>query len=95
MVEDKEAICFYFPDHGLDVYQTKVNYSGHARRGDLESEAVGEEIPFMVYVSDGYRRRFPEVMERLYGGRDWEFVTEDFIYFLMDVLGVRFAEKSE
>ena len=95
LVHDKETLLFYFPDHGLDVFQTDNSYAGHARRGDAASEKVAKRIPFMIYATPKYQQKYPAEMKRMRESVDNEFVTENFIYALMDIMGVRFKDNND
>ena len=92
---DKEAVFFYFSDHGLDIYKVDSEYVGHGRRGNQKSEEIAKRIPFMIYATPLYQQKFPGEMKRMYESVDNEFVTENFIYSLMDLMGVRFEENDD
>jgi hypothetical protein len=49
----------------------------------------------MIYATKKYQERFPEEVEFFRNTIDNEIYTEDFIYFLMDVLGVKFRNNSD
>ena len=92
---DKEAIFFYFSDHGLDIFETNSNYAGHGRRGIPNSEEIAKKIPFMIYTSHLYRKRYPNEMNMMFENVNNKFVTENFIYTLMDLLGVKFEQNDD
>lgn len=93
LYRDKDAIVFYFSDHSLDVYETSDDFVGHAR--GLYNDPIGIRIPFMVYMTDTYRTMHPEVYNGIKKAVDDEFNTEDFIYTIMDVVGLRFKENDD
>jgi len=95
LFEDKEAIIIYFSDHALDVYQSSNDYCAHAKATNPASVAAGKAIPFMVYASRMYQRRFPEMMKRIKSSVDETFSTDDLIYTVMDVIGVKFARNDD
>lgn len=41
-------LVLYFPDHGLDIFDTDPEYAGHARPTDAESFKQGVSIPFII-----------------------------------------------
>ena len=92
--EDSEAIVFYFPDHGIDLYESDEEYCGHARKNDDVSEKVAMDIPFFVYLSPKYRKRFPEKSAVIRMNTDMEFCTDDILYTVMDLAGVKFAQSG-
>ena len=93
--EDEEVVVIYFPDHGLDVYNSDENYVGHPRTTDSLSVAVGREIPFMIYASPEYQINFPNKMRQIKTTLSKSFRTDDVLYTVMDILGVKFADKDD
>lgn len=89
MLEFKEqnAIVLYFPDHGLDVFQSSPFYAGHARRLDRESERIGREIPFLVYVTDSYKEQNSELVNQIRTRAENTFCTDDITNFVMEIAG--------
>lgn len=86
--DNDETMIFYFPDHGLDIYQTRSDYAGHAIRGNAKSMEVSKQIPFMVYMNENFQRQNPDIVKKIKEKQDAAFETQDMIYFLMDILGV-------
>lgn len=95
LFDKEEAIGIYFPDHGLDVYNSDENYVGHPRTIDSLSIAVGRDIPFMIYTSPKYQTNFPDCMNRIKTTLNKSFRTDDILYTVMDIMGVRFAENDD
>lgn len=93
--ENKEAIVIYFPDHGLDVYNSDENYVGHPRTIDSLSVAAGREIPFMIYTSPEYQKNFPDKMHQIKTTLLKSFRTDDVLYTIMDIMGVKFADNDD
>lgn len=94
LFKEKEAIVFYFSDHGLDIYNSSEDFCGHANANNPESYYWGTQIPFMVYMSDRYKEKFPEKVQVIEEKADEPFRTDDFIYMLMDIIGVKFASDT-
>ena len=92
--DNKEAIVFYFPDHGLDVFYTSDDYAAHAKQTP-ESQRFGKEIPFMIYTTDRFRKRYPLIVERMRESVDKPFCTDDLIYTLMDIMNIRFHDNKD
>lgn len=93
--ENEEAIIIYFPDHGLDVYNSDENYVGHPRSIDSLSVAVGKQIPFMIYASPEYQNNYPEKMNIIKTTLFKTFRTDDVIYTIMDIMGVKFGDNND
>lgn len=92
---DKEAVVFYFSDHALDVYDSSKDYVGHARINDSLSVKAGSAIPFMIYASPQYQEHFPAEMELIKNSVDKPFRTDDLLYTLMDIVGVKFDDNQD
>ena len=86
--KDDEALIFYFSDHSLDIYDTWGDYFGNGIPTNAHSYAMGTDIPFMIYPTLKYQEKYPETTNRIISATDNEIHTEDFIYLLMDLLGV-------
>ena len=93
--EDDEAVVFYVPDHGLDLFHTRPDYYLHALVANPESVSYAIQIPFLVYATDKYRARFPETVSRMEKARDNRFETEDLIYTIMDIAHISFTENDD
>ena len=88
VIKEKDAIVIYFSDHGLDVFNTSGNYIGHAKIGNNESVRMGKEIPFMVYITDEYKRLRPEIENRINNSQNKYFRTDSVMYTIMDIAGI-------
>lgn len=92
--DDDETIVFYFSDHGLDVYQSRPDYIGHAIRGNKRSRAASRDIPFMVYMNKAFQKKYPEVFLKISSMQDQPFETQDLIYLLMDLAEVHVSASD-
>ena len=95
LFKEKNAIGFYFSDHGLDIYHTRKDYAAHGIKSDPESVRISKDIPFMVYTTNRFKRTYPDLMDKIHKSVNRSFVTEDFMYSLMDILGVHFADNDD
>lgn len=93
--EDEEVLAFYFPDHGMDIFETDPEVCGHARGTDPKSVATAREIPFFIYMSDLYKERHPSQIQMVQESIDKPFNTENFIYTLMDIAGWKFEGNND
>lgn len=92
--DKKDAIIFYFPDHSLDIFQTKSGYCSHAIDTSPESTKIGKSIPMIVYMSPEYQKRHGDVAAKLRSAKDKEFNTSDIIYTIMDIVSARFRDND-
>lgn len=91
----EETIVLYFPDHGEDIYDSSADYCGHGKPGDPVSFKCGTDIPFMVYMSDKYKKHYPHKSKVLSRNVNKEFCTEDILYILMDILGLELNDNRD
>lgn len=94
MLKDKEAVAIYCPDHAQDLYESSPDYCGHGVKGP-KSAFYGTQIPFMVYTSPLYQERFSEMTRRIRESVDRKFRTDDLIYTVMDLVGVKFQDNDD
>ena len=81
---DSDSLVFYFSDHGDEVYDFR-DFLGHA---DNMASRFMVEIPFMVYMSDGFLTRYPSIAECVQKVRNLPFMIDDFIHALLDIAGI-------
>lgn len=85
---DKETIVFYFPDHGIDPFRSSSNYIGHAEANNPASIMHGKQIPFFVYTTDKYKKRFPLMEEIISNAIDIHYRTDSIMYTIIDIAGI-------
>lgn len=83
-----DAVVFYFPDHGLDVYESDPTYCGHAKNTP-ESKEISCQIPFMVYMSPEFQKRHPRAAAHIRQQKDIPLTTDSFIFSALDAAGFR------
>jgi glucan phosphoethanolaminetransferase (alkaline phosphatase superfamily) len=81
-----ESFVLYFSDHGEEVYEFR-DYHGHSN--PMLSPYMAE-IPFILWLSDEYRRRHPEFVSRLGDGLDRPYVTSDLLYGISELARLTF-----
>ncbi|MCX2716838.1 phosphoethanolamine transferase [Helicobacter sp. MIT 21-1697] len=81
---DKEALIIYLSDHGDEVYDFR-DFAGH-------NESMGSrfmiEVPFMVYMSEGFKEKYPDIFTKVQQAKDKPFMSDDFIHSFLDLLGI-------
>ena len=88
LFNDKNSVVIYLSDHGLDVFYTDDDYAAHAKMNNPESIKYGVAIPFMIYTSPSFDEKYPMRSSRIRNSIDNEFVSDDLIYSIMDVIGI-------
>lgn len=95
LYKDECAMVFYFPDHGLDLYESDPNYIGHAADRSQKSWDVSCQIPFFIYITDSYQEAFPQQVEQLRNSLHKPFNTKNFIYTLMQITGWKLSQDTD
>ncbi|MBO4719841.1 MAG: phosphoethanolamine transferase [Prevotella sp.] len=86
-LKGKNAIAVYFPDHGLDFYESSPDYCSHANTSKQASVEAALKIPFVIYTTESYRSTHPAVMSQLQQMSQRPFNTEDLPDLLLSVAG--------
>ncbi len=92
MVKQRDAIVIYTPDHGLDIYESRPDFAGHVKTNNPIGLKAAHDIPFLVFISEPFRSRHPDITARLQRNTNMQFDTEDMIYMLMDLMQCDFAK---
>lgn len=86
--EDDEAIVFYLSDHADEVYDRR-NFAGHG-----EPNRYSLEIPFMIYMSDKFKRAHPEIVGKVKSAQHKPFMSDNFMHAFFDLLGIKCADAE-
>ena len=86
--EDKNAIVFYVPDHGEDVYENGSRFMGHGPNGTMHQQ----EIPMLVWGSDSFKREYNDKWVAIGESAHKPFMTDNLIHAILDVISVRTNE---
>ena len=78
-----DSIVIYFSDHGEDVYDT----GDKSLRSDAKPTRFMLEIPFLVYVSDKFIAKHPQIHARLKAATREPFMIDDLMHTLIDIAG--------
>lgn len=76
------ASAIYLSDHGENVYDENNNV-GHGYSGSLPKANV--EIPFIVWLSSGYKHFYQNKINTILINRDKPFITDDLFHTIMDL----------
>lgn len=92
---NEKACCLYFSDHGEDIYDTTTHkILGHS---ELANEPM-TSVPFVVWLSDKYKKDRPTTVNNLQKNKDVEYNTENVIHTITRLAGLNnpdvFAQKS-
>ena len=87
LVEDRDCLVVYFPDHGQDVYEVD-DFMGHgcaSSRADLTYQV---KVPLFIWTSDLFSTKHADKVKRIKESADKPIITSDLPHFLLDVAGV-------
>lgn len=89
--KDDDAIVFYISDHGDEVYDYR-NFSGHTWN---YASRFMVEIPFMIYMSDTFKKRHPNIAKRVKRAQHKPFMSDNFMHALFDLLDIKCVELDK
>ncbi|MCE3047238.1 phosphoethanolamine transferase [Helicobacter kayseriensis] len=82
---NQDSLVLYVPDHGEEVYDAR-EFAGHA---DDNMSRFMVEIPFIVYVSDLFKKKHPLIYHQIQQSLKRPYMTDDLIHTLLDIAGIR------
>ncbi|ANV97462.1 hypothetical protein BBW65_00915 [Helicobacter enhydrae] len=86
----KDALVLYFSDHGEEVHELG-EFVGH---GSNPASRFQLEIPMMIYVSDIFKQKHPEIVQKIQASLNRPYMTDDLIHTILDLLGIKTAESQ-
>lgn len=93
--KDKEAICFYFSDHGLDFFNSASDYFGYGIEGNQTSISASLAIPYVVYMSTIFQKKFTCIKDSIVKHSSIPLYTEDTIGFICQLLGIKYMVSCD
>ena len=82
------SYVLYFSDHGDDVYDTSDTFLGH---GEYYGTKPMYTIPFIVWLSDSYKKQFPYMFNDLSIVKR-PYILEDFIHSFSEISHINFKK---
>lgn len=82
---DKDSIVIYISDHANDVWDTGEG----SLRLDNKITRFMLEVPFVVFVSDEFKTRHPQIYARIASATNKPFMIDDLIHALIDIAGFK------
>jgi heptose-I-phosphate ethanolaminephosphotransferase len=91
----RDAIVIYFSDHSLQLCETKTGVMCHAQDvDDDEVKEYAERVPFMIYMSDVYRRKHAAKAAQISALKHKKITTDSLIDYMSTIIGVRREKKK-
>ncbi|PAF48193.1 hypothetical protein BKH46_01590 [Helicobacter sp. 12S02634-8] len=81
LFNDSDSIVFYLSDHAQDIFETDGSI-GH------RCSNYGVDIPFMIFVSDTFKKLHPQKVQAIQSALNKPFMTDDFIQSLLPLIGI-------
>ena len=89
--EAKDSIIIYISDHGESVFE-----DGKTRGHYFEEPSnVLFEIPMLVWISQEFRNKHSDLVERIFSARNQPFMTDDMIHALLDIMQIHTKDYDE
>lgn len=82
---DKDSIVIYISDHANDVWDTGEG----SLRSDSKITRFMVEVPFVVFVSDEFKARHPQIYARIAAATNKPFMIDDLMHALIDIAGFK------
>ncbi len=79
------------PDNGEEVYDFR-DFVGHSN--DNVSRYM-VEIPFLIYISDKFKEKYPEIVKKIEKSLNNPYMTDDLIHTILDIAGIKTPEFDE
>lgn len=89
--KDEESIIIYISDHGEEVYDFR-EFVGHS---ETNGSRYMVEIPFLIYTSDKFKEKYPEIVKRIEKSLNNPYMTDDLIHTILDIAGIKTPEFDE
>ena len=88
---DDESIVIYFSDHGDEANDYRPHVGRSHNFSDIGAPGMHcqLDIPFIVYMSDAFKEKYPEVSENIKSSVDKPFMTDDLPYVLLDLVDMK------
>lgn len=86
--EEREAFLVYFSDHGEEVFDYR-DFMGHGcALNSSESVRLQTEVPFMIWVSALYQKKYPETVTRIASAINRPYRTSQISHLILDITGL-------
>lgn len=90
--ENKNAIVFFLSDHGMDLFETG-NIASHTF--DAKRSRLMIEIPFIIWTSQAFQKKYPEVWQRIKKSVHRPYRTDYFLHTLLDAIDIKHDAYQE
>jgi heptose-I-phosphate ethanolaminephosphotransferase len=82
------AVVIYLPDHGEEIYDIR-DYAGHSSMTNCKASAKYQcEIPFMIWMSDKFISKNPDIAKRVFAAVNRPFISTKLSDTMLDLLNI-------
>lgn len=85
--ETSNSVMLYFSDHGEEIYELG-DFMGHGTAATTRDKKYQLEVPFMIWMSDIFRKNHPDKVERMKNASHYKIATSDVSHVLMDIADI-------
>lgn len=89
--KNEETVLFYVSDHGEEVDDFR-NFRGHSEENGSRYMI---EIPFVIYFSDKFKEKYPEIIKDIEKSLNVPYMTDDLIHTILDIVQIKTEEFDE
>ncbi len=88
--QTEESLVLYFSDHGEEVFDHRSFFG----RSDRSITPFMTDVPFILWLSPGYRVRHPEMVEEITRSTGKPYMFSEIIHTVSDLAGFDFEGKQ-
>ena len=92
--EGKNAIIFYFSDHGEEVYELR-DYMGHGDAAYSPDLRYQMRVPLLIYVSDSYKQSHADFCDQLEKKQHTPIITDDISHVILNAASIQTESFSK
>ncbi len=81
LFKDKDSLVIYLSDHGDDMFESST-FNTH------ECSNASMEIPFLIYMSDAFKQKHPQMVKRFEEALHKPFMSDDLLHTVLPLAGI-------
>ncbi|WQY43840.1 sulfatase-like hydrolase/transferase [Helicobacter pylori] len=81
LFKDKDSLVIYLSDHGDDMFESS-DFNTH------ECSNASVEIPFLIYMSDTFKQKHPQMVKSFEEALYKPFMSDDLLHTLLPLAGI-------
>ncbi len=81
LFKDKDSLIIYLSDHGDDMFESSA-FNTH------ECSNASMEIPFLIYMSDAFKQKHPQMVKSFEEALHKPFMSDDLLHTLLPLAGI-------